>query len=190
MTDSADSFPDAIAGPFERPPRTFVDDTDRRIDIETADPDATDDRGPLVDMYQRFDPADRAQGIPPIEADAIERWLDRLTCGDCLNLVARDDDQVVGHSMAVPDEGGTPETIEAYELAIFVEKPYQGAGIGTALTEALLGEAAAAGVQYVWLTVERWNDPAVAVYRDIGFEVVESSSFELEMAIRLTDGEA
>ncbi|AWB28037.1 GNAT family N-acetyltransferase [Halococcoides cellulosivorans] len=185
MTDRDGSFPETPAGPFERPPRSFVDGDGQTIELVETDL-AGEQRDAVVAMYERFDPADRAQGIPPIERDAIERWLDELICEHCLNVVARDGDRVIGHAMAVPDETGTPETIDAYELAIFVESAYQNVGIGTELTSALLGDAAAADVEYVWLTVERWNDPAVAVYREVGFEVVESTSFELEMAIRLT----
>lgn len=184
MTDDDASFPETPAGPFERPPRSITDEEDRTIELSIADVDGAD-REAVIAMYERFDSADRAQGIPPVDREAIERWLDRLTCGDCLNVIATHENHVIGHAMAVPDEKSTPETIDAYELAIFVEKGYQGAGVGTELTHALLGEVAAAGVEYVWLTVERWNDPAVAVYQTAGFEVIDSSSFELEMAIRL-----
>ncbi|MFW6436041.1 MAG: N-acetyltransferase family protein [Halococcoides sp.] len=185
MTDRDGSFPETPAGPFERPPRSIVDADGHEIDLVRTDL-AGPDRDALVAMYERFDPADRAQGIPPVECDAIDRWLDDLLCEHCLNVVARDGDRIVAHAMAVPDENGTPESIDAYELAIFVESAYQDVGIGTELTKTLLGDAAAADVEYVWLTVERWNEPAVAVYREIGFEVVESTSFELEMAIRLS----
>ena len=37
----------------------------------------------------------------------------------------------------------------------------------------------------MWLTVERWNDPAIALYRKVGFETTNTESFEIEMSIRL-----
>jgi len=37
----------------------------------------------------------------------------------------------------------------------------------------------------VWLTVERWNRAAVALYEDVGFERSGTESFELEMSLRL-----
>jgi len=71
-----------------------------------------------------------------------------------------------------------------------VDQPYQGAGIGTALIRALLGHGARAGIEYVWLTVERWNRAAVALYEKVGFETASAESFELEMAAHLADPDA
>ena len=69
--------------------------------------------------------------------------------------------------------------------SIFVLQSHQGAGIGTALIESVLGHGADQGISQVWLTVERWNRPAVGLYEKIGFETTDAESFELEMAIRL-----
>jgi len=37
------------------------------------------------------------------------------------------------------------------------------------------------------LTVERWNNPAIALYERVGFESTGTESFEQEMAILLDD---
>jgi ribosomal protein S18 acetylase RimI-like enzyme len=37
------------------------------------------------------------------------------------------------------------------------------------------------------LSVERWNEPARRLYESVGFERTGSSSFELEMTLRLND---
>ncbi len=37
----------------------------------------------------------------------------------------------------------------------------------------------------MWLTVERWNDPAISLYEKVGFEISSAESFEIEMAIRI-----
>jgi len=169
------SYPDEPAGEFPRPPVTFTDREDREITIETSDAADTE---PLVEMYVEFDPEDRAQGIPPVREDQIRTWLDQLLAADALNVVARDDGPV-GHATLVPHEG------ESYELAIFVLHSHQGAGIGSHLLRRLLGHAQVRGVEKVWLTVERWNEPAIFLYEDVGFETYETDSFELEMAIRL-----
>jgi len=154
-------YPDEPAGEFPRPPRTVTDREGRDIELVSAD---EADREGIVEMYVAFDPADRAQGIPPAKEDAIENWLDTILGDDCLNVVARDDDAVAGHATLVPDREGD------FELAIFVLQPYQGAGIGTELVETLLGLGQQEGIGNVWLTVERWNDPAIALYRKVGFE--------------------
>jgi ribosomal protein S18 acetylase RimI-like enzyme len=130
-------------------------------------------------MYLDFDPADRAQGIPPVEEDAIVEWVETILDEDCLNVVARHDGAVVGHATLVPDQHGHNE------LAIFVHQDFQGAGIGTDLLESLLGLGQERGVEEVWLTVERWNEPAIALYKKVGFQNSSSERFELEMKIRI-----
>jgi GNAT superfamily N-acetyltransferase len=132
-------------------------------------------------MYADFNPEDRAQGVPPVREDAIEEWLESVVDDDCLNVVAFYDGDAVGHAMLVPDTTG------AFELAIFVLREYQGALIGTELVRSLLGWGQEEGITRVWLSVERWNDPAVRLYEKVGFETTDSASFELEMAIRLAE---
>ncbi|QLD89375.1 GNAT family N-acetyltransferase [Natronomonas salina] len=168
-------YPDEVAGPYEAPPRTFTDREEREIAIRRYD----DDYERLVEMYLSFDPEDRAQGIPPTEEKGIRKWLDALLEDDCVNVVAWHDDDPVGHALLVPDRH------DASELAIFVLREYQEAGIGTQLIKGLLGAGREAGLDRVWLTVERWNHPATALYRKVGFEPSDDGGFELEMAARL-----
>ncbi|MFC7249129.1 GNAT family N-acetyltransferase [Halomicroarcula sp. GCM10025324] len=169
-------YPEEPAGDFPAPPRTLADRTGREITYEAAD---EADRGALMEMYLNFDPADRAQGIPPVQEPAIADWLDSILSEDCFNVVARHEGAAVGHTTLVPDRHGHNE------LAIFVHQDYQGAGIGTELVQTLLGLGQDNGVEEVWLTVERWNDPAIALYRKVGFQTNNSERFELEMTIRI-----
>jgi GNAT superfamily N-acetyltransferase len=170
-------YPDEPAGPFPRPPRTITDAEGREIHVAVVDPA---DKQALLEMYRDFDPADRAQGIPPAREDAIDRWLDTVLGEDCVNVVATEPAAggAVGHATLVPES-------EDYELAIFVLSDYQGAGIGSAVLETLLGHARELGIEYVWLTVERWNDAAIALYRSVGFEQTDGQRLELEMTLRL-----
>jgi GNAT superfamily N-acetyltransferase len=164
------------AGPFPEPPRTIEDGAGRAVEVAVA---TGADAEAVFDMYRAFDPADRAQGIPPAREPAIDDWLETVIAEDCVNVVARHDADVVGHATLVPDEEG------GYELAIFVLAEYQGAGIGTAVLETLLGHARTRGIERVWLTVERWNDAAIALYRSVGFETTDGERFEVEMALAL-----
>jgi GNAT superfamily N-acetyltransferase len=172
MTD----YPAAPADDFPTPPRAFTDAEDRDVTVRRAD---ISDFDALRGMYLAFDPADRAQGIPPVGEAEISEWLDTLLGEDCFDVVAWHADRAVGHAILVPDDSG------AYELAIFVLDEYQGARIGTELIRSLLGCAQTEGIERVWLTVERWNDPAIRLYEKVGFETTDSQSFEIEMAIRL-----
>jgi len=175
MTDRP--YPDEPAESFPRPPVTFTDKEGREIEVRAVDAMAYED---LVEMYLDFDLADRAQGIPPVKESAIRDWLEYLLDSGSINVVASHQGSAVGHAILVPD------TDTAYELAVFVIHDYQSAGIGTQLLRALLGEGQHRNVEKVWLTVERWNEPAIALYRKLGFETSNSESFELEMSIRLS----
>ncbi|WP_418280961.1 N-acetyltransferase family protein [Halorubrum sp. DTA98] len=179
MTDRR--FPEAVAEPFPAPPTEFVDRADRPVTIRAYN-GSEEESEALVEMYDAFDPADRAQGIPPGGEARIREWLDTILGDDCLNVIAWCGDVAAGHATLVPDE-------DAYELAIFVHQEYQEAGIGTRLIRGLLGHGQREGIERVWLTVERWNHAAVSLYKKIGFEVSDAESFEMEMALRLNDPE-
>ena len=170
-------YPDAVADEFPPPPTTFTDREDREIEIRPYE-GSEEVHEALVAMYDDFDPADRAQGIPPGGEKRIREWLEAILEADCYNVVAWCGEEAAGHATLVPDG-------DAYELAIFVHQEYQRAGIGTHLIRGLLGHGQANGVGKVWLTVERWNRAAVSLYKKIGFETSDAESFELEMGLRL-----
>lgn len=170
-------YPDEPAGPFDAPPIEFEDREGREIEIRVYDEEWFD---ALCAMYDTFDPADRAQGIPPAREERVRSWLDViLDEGQDVIAVDNETGRVVGHATLVPDGN------EGTELAIFVHQDYQGAGIGARLIRALLGHGKEQGVTKVWLTVERWNHPAVNLYEAVGFESSSVESFELEMTLRL-----
>ncbi|WP_137286487.1 GNAT family N-acetyltransferase [Halorussus salinisoli] len=173
MSRSERSYPDEEAGSFPTPPLSFTDKEGREIEIRPYDDEEFE---AIVEMYTDFEPADRAQGIPPATESRVRDWFENLLDG--LNVVAWHDDRAVGHATLVPDE-------DAYELAIFVHQDYQRAGIGSELIRTLLGHGQEKGVEKVWLTVERWNHAAVNLYESVGFETHGTESFELEMVLRL-----
>jgi RimJ/RimL family protein N-acetyltransferase len=173
-------FPDESVGGFPAPPRTVTDGEGREITLRQADHEAGE---ALTEMYLDFDPEDRAQGIPPGDEAGIREWLDVVMDEGALNVIAEHDGSPVGHVMLVPDRH------DAYELAIFVLQAYQGAHIGTELVRTALGLAQREGIDCVWLTVERWNRPAIGLYEKIGFERTGDDSFELEMSLRLAPAE-
>jgi len=161
---------------FPTPPREFTDAKGRDISIRRSGGDAFD---ALAETYADFDPADRAQGVPPSREDHIREWLADILAEDCFNVVAWHGNRAVGHALLVPDGDGD------HELAIFVLHDYQGALIGTQLVRSLLGWGQSEGIERVWLSVERWNDPAIRLYEKVGFETIDSQSFEIQMEIDL-----
>lgn len=176
---TARSYPDEPAGEFPRPPDEMTDAEGCHIEFQAIEPTDEAILERLVAMYQAFDSSDRAQGIPPVGDAAIRDWLD-LVLEDGPDVVAIHEDRVVGHATLVPERADSE-----YELAIFVLQDYQGRGIGTRLLRILLGTAQAADIEYVWLTVERWNRLAIGLYESVGFVSTESGSFDREMTLRL-----
>jgi len=176
-------YPEAISGSFPTPPLSFDDKQGREIEIRPYDGSEAEYEA-LAEMYVEFDPEDRAQGIPPGKESRIRTWLDGILADDCYNIIAWDGDVAAGHATLVPDTNG-----DHFELAIFVLQDYQQAGIGTSLIESLLGYGKSVGITKVWLTVERWNHPAVSLYKKVGFETTGAENFELEMAIRIGEAE-
>jgi diamine N-acetyltransferase len=181
-------YPDDRSGPFAAPPTTAEDQQGRQIDIVAVDSFEDEALEDTLEMYLAFDPTDRAQGIPPTGEARIRSWLETIA-EHSINVFARHGDDVVGHAVLVPDVDD-PESVEdneriEWELAIFVLQDYQQAGIGTLLLKHLLGHATRLNIEHVWLTVERWNTPAIALYERVGFEQTGSESFEQEMGIRL-----
>ncbi|RZH68173.1 GNAT family N-acetyltransferase [Natrinema altunense] len=181
-------YPDDPSGPFPSPPTTVEDRDGRAIEVRAAESFTGETLDDVVGMYTEFDPTDRAQGIPPTGEERIRTWLETIG-DDSVNVVARHDGDAIAHAMLVPDTDD-PAAVEhasdiEWELAIFVLQAYQRAGIGTVLLKNLLGHASDIGIERVWLTVERWNNPAIALYERVGFESTGTESFEQEMAIRL-----
>ncbi len=169
-------YPSEPAGPFESPPITFEDAAGRTVEIRAYTGGGFED---FLEMYLAFDPKDRAQGIPPTNEPRIREWLESILTDDAVNVTASAEGRLVGHATLVPD--GTEE----YELAIFVLDDYQESGIGTRLITALLGAGEDHDIEQVWLSVERWNSAARALYRKVGFEPSKTESFEFEMSLRL-----
>ena len=154
---------------FPRPPLSFTDQKGREVTVETYDGPAE----PLVAMYNEFDKESRAQGTPPISEPRIREWVEELL-EDGLSVVARHDDDLVGHAVLLPYE-------DTSELAIFVHPEYQSAGIGTELMRGLLGYGQANDIEHVWLMVSRDNRIAMRLYRSTGFETQGQGNKEFEM---------
>jgi len=138
---------------------------------EDADFDA------LVDMYNDLDLENQTLGLPPRHRRGIEEWLTKLT-REGWNLVVVDD-RIVGHVGVVPTAATDPQFV------IFVHDDYQNRGIGSELLEHLLAHADAHGHEMLRLTVSKENHRAIAVYRNVDFEVTDEQAAELRMHLDL-----
>ncbi|SDR29793.1 GNAT family N-acetyltransferase [Natronobacterium texcoconense] len=146
------------------PPRCprFVDEDGRSMLIRQPEP-ADHDR--LRQLYDEFDDAHRAQGLPPTTDERLEEWLSR-TLEEGRNFVADYDGRIVGHSFYTPADHPEPE------LAVFVHHDHHGRGIGTELCKHVVATGAATDRDAIVLEVERRNRVAVHIYQELGFETV------------------
>lgn len=67
------------------------------------------------------------------------------------------------------------------EYFIFIHQDFQRKGIGTAMTAEVIEWARQENISAVWLSVERNNYIAISLYRNVGFQRIQSNGFELEM---------
>lgn len=153
------------------PPVQFIDECGREVDFRPYRPT---DFEPLFEMYEQYDPTQRAQGVPPLESSDIEVWLSDIVCDT--NIVAESNGRIVGHVSFVPDGTGR------HELAIFVHQEYQRAGIGSMLMETGLGQARREAVTYVWLSVEKSSSGLLRFYTRAGFTVVNPMGVTYRMS--------
>ncbi len=130
-------------------------------------------------MYDCFNPKAVAQGLPPQEPDQCRIWVENLLCR-AENLLAWQDERVVGHCALIPDACRNDA-----EYIIFVDKPYRNLGLGTALTRRALDRAGALGLKLIWLSVAVTNFPAVRLYRKFGFQFVDREGLDRTMHLKL-----
>ena len=122
----------------------------------------------LAEMYADISAADRAQGLPPVADHKRRSWVETLL-DEGHNIVAEGPERLVGHVAYTPLEAAQPE------LVVFVHPAFHDRGIGTELCKHVATAAADAGREALELHVERGNRAAIAVYRRIGFEVVDDT---------------
>ena len=120
----------------------------------------------LVDLYEAVASEGRwIAGEAPVDRDARRtRFELAIERGDAAVLVAEEDGRLVG-SLGIE--------VQAYgvaELGMMVAADRRGQGVGSALLEAAIEWARAAGAHKVSLQFWPHNEAAGALYRKFGFE--------------------
>lgn len=140
---------------------------------------------PLLDdfLYEAVWQPDPRNPLPRevIRMPALRAYVEAFGARptDCC-LVAEVGGRVVGAawSRCLHGFGWVGEGIP--ELAVALLPPYRGRGIGTQLLRAMLDELRGRGFDGVSLSVQQAN-PAVRLYRRLGFRVVEAAAGEYVM---------
>jgi L-amino acid N-acyltransferase YncA len=136
------------------------------------------DRPALEAMYDGFQPLRVAQGLPPGDSEGRRRWLDTILA-EGIHVVVLVEDRLLGHGMLLPYNG-------TVELANFLHQSIRNRGIGTRLNSVLVDQAARAGYDRVWLSVEPSNRAAIRSYEKAGFQRLPGTLWgpEIEMEVR------
>jgi len=133
----------------------------------------------LLHMYDTYSPLGSVQGLPPLDKDKRQQWVqDMISRGT--NLLALYKDTVIGQAslFSMPANWA--------EYFIFIHQDFQRQGIGTAITLYVIDWAKQESLSTIWLTVERKNYVAIALYRSVGFRRIGSSDGSWEMILTLT----
>ncbi|MEW5908417.1 MAG: GNAT family N-acetyltransferase [Thermodesulfobacteriota bacterium] len=134
---------------------------------------------PLRRMYEDFSPKGRYQGMPPVDPNCLEAWLQGLIRKG-INLIAWQDNRAVGHAALLPDF-----IKKDAEYVIFVLQSCRGSGMGNALTEAAVEKARDLRIETIWLSVDAYNFRATRLYKKFGFRFCEEHSMVSERVMLL-----
>lgn len=156
--------------------RTINAKTGEEIVIRLAD---KNDYELIVKMYDRFEPKESAQGLPPADPDRRRTWVCKILV-DSLNVISTFGSEVIGHACLINIQA----KVRA-ELEIAVHQDWQSRGIGSEMVSILIEAARGCGYQKIWLTVDATNRQAVHVYQKFGFEFVGPFDIEREMELQL-----
>ena len=133
----------------------------------TVRPARVADVDAMVDHYSRVAEEGRwIAGEAPVDRDGRRvAFLGSIGADDVLTLVAEDEDgRIVGMLAAFAHPSGVAE------LGMSVDADRRGRGIGTALLHASIDWARAEGLHKLSLEVFPHNEPALSLYRKVGFQ--------------------
>lgn len=124
---------------------------------------------------ETFGPANRREDI---DAYLSQTYGERQQKGEIENprmitLVAEEEGSLIGFAQMRAEEKGI-------EIARFyVDRRWQGQGLGQALMQAVIEEAKTRQMETIWLGVWERNERAIAFYRKCGFRDTGSQPFIL-----------
>jgi len=122
-----------------------------------------DDARAIAALESRVFPASE----DPFSVDRLRRMLRNPRA---MAMVVEDAGVVVGWSVALVRRNASWRSGRIYSVA--VDPAYAGRGIGRALVESLLAELAPLDVHRIYLEVRADNEPAIKLYRSLGFAPV------------------
>ena len=101
---------------------------------------------------------------PPLEK--VEAFVNDNVKNGYAQFVADLDDKIVGGCDAIPADGGRSHL---GDLGMGVLAEFRGQGIGKQLLQATIDKVRESGLEKIELSVYSSNEPAIALYRSLGF---------------------
>lgn len=100
---------------------------------------------------------------------STEKILSDISINGYKYFMAYDDGELAGYCAARPeyDAGGI------FLSKLYVRKSSRGRGISRRMLDKLLTIAEDEGLNYIWLTVNKHNQNSIAIYKKMGFTIVE-----------------
>jgi ribosomal protein S18 acetylase RimI-like enzyme len=111
---------------------------------------------------------------PIIGAAQVEYMLENFQSAGAISeqigagaryFLVRDDGREAGYMALVPDDGEAGVKLSKF----YVSAGFRGRGLGRAMFERAVEFCRERGAARLWLTVNKHNDPSLAVYRRLGF---------------------
>lgn len=140
-----------------------VDDADAMADVNAAG---------WRDGFREIVPEWYLEKLP------IERWRREMSAGlasprgDAFTRIGEVDGDFAGYCfVAAPGREVPDDSMEAELVAVYVYESYWGKGVGRALVEEALGQAAKLGYEEIVLWTFSRNERALGLYGKLGFEL-------------------
>lgn len=133
----------------------------------------------IITMYDHFEPKGIAMGLPPIDKEVREQWVDNII-NTFFNIVALYQNKIIGHAAI-----DIFRTKVSPEYMIFLHQDFRSRGIGTNLTLIVKEICVEVGCKQEWLTVSSHNTHAINVFKRVGFKFRGPIGSEREMVLDL-----
>ncbi len=157
---------------------TFI--TIRRAAAPDADLLAQLGRQTFFDSFASFNTPDNITAYLAASFNLVKQSAELAEPGTTF-LIAQVGDETVGYARlhAGPPEECVRGPMPIELVRIYAVKAWIGHGVGAALMQACLDEAARQGYQTIWLGVWEQNPRAIAFYEKWGFQKVGTHNFQL-----------
>lgn len=126
-----------------------------------------DDRDRLLDLFSTMSEKALEWGMPPYSEETIDRWLSNFE--RLIPLVTIYENRIVGFAAIFKHMHSRERGVA--DLGIYLHQDFHKIGLGTIMSETILGIAKNQGLHRIGLHVVEDNVVAVNLYKKVGFVI-------------------